>query len=519
MRNSIEIAALQSGRLSVLARVFIFSAMGSVLAQCGSISGALRSQPGDVSPMSSLAEVSQHVAPVELRVQAPERWTLPNGLTVFFAKDDELPVVSGALFTRGGALLESLPEYGTVAAMGDQMRQGGAGDLSPEALDERLDRLSAGINASVGQEFGRFQFSSLDRDFEEVFRLFGDVVLRPRFEPSRLELWKGQAKASIERRKEDPSTIASLSVNELLFGGTPYGTVLTSADLGRFDRVALLRSHRRFIRPSGAILTLSGRATRSQVERMVQEVFGNWEPSSTELPSPPAINTSVSPGVYFIELPLQQATITVAQRGVPRLTPDYIAIEAFNSFFGSGGFGSRLMKKVRTEGGLAYSVFGSILPAVTQGKNVLFLQTRTDASARALEKALTELKDMQRNAVPEAELNETKSALVDSFVFNFDSPARVMNRKASFELLGYPSDYDERYIPGVEKLTPDDIRSVAQRRWDPSQFVIVVVGNHEAYVGLEELLKNPPELIKGLPLRRAYFDEKFRLGEGSPLLN
>jgi zinc protease len=248
-------------------------------------------------------------------------------------------------------------------------------------------------------------------------------------------------------------------------------------------------------------------------------VFGNWEPSSTELPSPPAINTSVSPGVYFIELPLQQATITVAQRGVPRLTPDYIAIEAFNSFFGSGGFGSRLMKKVRTEGGLAYSVFGSILPAVTQGKNVLFLQTRTDASARALEKALTELKDMQRNAVPEAELNETKSALVDSFVFNFDSPARVMNRKASFELLGYPSDYDERYIPGVEKLTPDDIRSVAQRRWDPSQFVIVVVGNHEAYVGLEELLKNPPELIKGLPLRRAYFDEKFRLGEGSPLLN
>jgi zinc protease len=506
--------------LRLAAKAVLLLAAGIVLAQCSSTTTSLDSSSSlRGAPVSALSELDGREGAAELHVQAPERWILPNGLTVFFAKDDELPVVSGALFTRGGALLEPLEEFGTVAAMADQMRQGGAGELSPEALDERLERLSAGINSGVGQEFGRFQFSSLDRDFEEVFNLFGDVVLRPRFEPARIELWKGQARASIKRRVDDPNTVASLSVNQLLFGGTPYGAVLTTSDLERFDRVALLRSHRRFIRPNGAILTVSGRTTRSEVEQLVEKVFGKWDPSQAELPPPPAITTVVTPGIYFIEQPLQQSTITVAQRGVPRLTPDHLAIEAFNSFFGSGGFGSRLMKKVRTEGGLAYSVFGSIMPAVTKGKNVLFLQTRTDAAALALTKALNELKDMQTTAVPESELAETKSALVDSFVFNFDSPARVMNRRASFELLGYPSDYDERYISEVKKLAPEDIRSVAQRRWDPSQFVVVIVGNRESYEKIEDLMKSPPELIKGLALKRVQFDEKLRLGDAPKTYN
>jgi len=495
-------------------RVVLFASMALGLAQCSlntlGSSGVVM-QP----PAASLAEVeSRRSIPTELRIDAPERWKLPNGLTVLFAKDDELPVVTGTLFTRGGALLESPAEYGTVAAMGDQMRQGGAGDLSPDAMDERLERFSAGITGGVGQEFGRFQFSSLDRDFGEVFKLFGDVVLRPRFDPSRLELWKGQALESIRRRIDDPNTIASLSVTQLLFAGTPYGTILTSADLGRFDRIALLRSHRRFIRPNGALLAISGRITRVQLEQQVKAVFGDWEPAVGALPAPPAITTKVTPGIYFVELPLQQSTVTVAQRGVPRLTPDNLAIEAFNGFFGSGGFGSRLMKKVRTEGGLAYSVYGSILPGVVQGRNIIFLQTRTETTGVALAKALVELKDMQETLVPASELAETKSALVDSFVFNFDSPARAMNREASLELLGYPKDYDERYISGVQGLTPEDIRSVAQRRWDPSQFVVLVVGSHEAYEKLEELLKSSPGLLEGLPLKRVRFNEQLLQGEG-----
>lgn len=468
------------------------------------------------SPLSSgprptgAAESASSLAP---RISPPERWQLANGLTVMFSRDDELPLVSGGLFTRGGSLWESMSEFGVAAAMGSQMRQGGAGSLSADALDQRLDELSASLSSSVGQEFGRVQFASLSSDFDEVFRLFADVVLRPRFENDRLGLWLDQTREAIRRRVDDPNSVASTAFNQLLFGKTPYGWSLGTKDLERFTRSNLVASHHRFIRPNGAMLVISGRIERATVERAVHEMFGAWQPAAAELPPPPAISSTVRPGIYFVKLPLQQSTIIAGQRGVPRLTPDHLAIEAFNSIFGGGGFGSRLMKRVRTEGGMAYSVYGSIVPAVTQGKNIVYVQTKTETTARALLKSLDELSLLQKTAPDAEELAETTGALVNSFVFNFDSPAKVMSREATLELLRYPKDYDQKYIPGVQALSPEDVRRVADTRWNLSEFVIVVVGNEKAFEALRAELAGPKtggprDVLQQLPLREVRFDER-----------
>jgi len=183
----------------------------------------------------------------------PEEWRLENGLRVIYLKDDELPVVRGRLFIRGGSLWGPQSPVGGVGAMGDQMRQGGAGELSADALDQKLEELAASVSSSFSSEFGGVSFSCLTADLDEVFPIFADVALRPRFEGDRLALWKGQSLESIRRRREDPQTVTSIAFTQLLYGESPYGRVSVERDITSISRELLVSLHQRFVKPDGGL--------------------------------------------------------------------------------------------------------------------------------------------------------------------------------------------------------------------------------------------------------------------------
>ena len=438
--------------------------------------------------------------------EQPERWTLKNGLTVLYMKDDELPLVTGKLFVRGGSLWAQDVPTGSVSAMGDQMRQGGAGNLSADALDMELEKLAAAVTSTMSTEFGAVAFSSLSSDLDQVFPIFADVVLRPRFENPRLMLWKGQSLESIRRRKEDPSTVASVAFLQLLYGNTPYGKVAVERDITGIGRDTLVRLHERFLRPDGAILVVTGRVERAHVEKLVERYFGSWKARGSNLPAPPPVNYQPKPGVYFITLPFAQATVQLGQLGVPRLTPDYPEIDMFNEVFGSSGFGSRLMERVRTELGLSYGIYGGITPGVVKGMNYVFLQTKAQSVHAAIDESIGVLQSLQKTPPSESELDEKKAAVRNSYVFNFDTPADVAGRQARLELLKYPADYDQTYLPKIDAVTPQGVEEVAQNRWDPSQFVVVVVGNESAYAALSQAMQAKTGTLAAFDLKKLGFE-------------
>lgn len=436
----------------------------------------------------------------------PERWMLANGLTVLYLNDDELPIVTGKLFIRGGSLWAPDVPTGSVSAMGDQMRQGGAGALSADALDMELEKLAASVSSTMSQEFGAVAFASLSSDFERVFSIFSDVALKPRFEQERLLLWKGQSLESIRRRKEDPSTVASVAFLQLLYGSSPYGRVAVERDVTSISRDVLAGLHQRLVRPDGAILVVTGKITREEVERAVERHFGSWRARGSQLPPAPPVNFTPKPGVYFITLPFSQATVQMGQLGIPRLTPDYPQIDIFNEVFGSSGFGSRLMARVRTELGLSYGIYGGIVPAVVKGTNFVFLQTKAESVYPAIEESIGVLTGLQSSPPTEQEVREKKSAIRNSYVFNFDSPEDIVARQARLELLKYPSNYDQTYLPKIEAVSPPEVSEVARNRWDPSTFVVVVVGNEKAYQGLAQQMKQGSGPLNSFELNKLRFE-------------
>ncbi len=438
----------------------------------------------------------------------PKEWRLENGMQVLFLEDTELPLVYGTLYLPGGTYWQGGNEMGSVASMGQLLREGGTQKLSPDELDSKLDNLAAGISSGFSQEWGKVSFSGLARDTDTLFGMFADVVLKPRFDEKRLNLWKGNNINSIRRRKENPGDVAQIAFQQILYGETPYGRVSSVSDIEKLSRTDVIRQYNRFVKPGRAVLTIGGSISEAKARELILKHFGAWK-GQPDLPPLPEITTEPSPGIYFITLPVSQASIFMGQLGVPRLTPDYPAIDSFNEIFGSSGFGlARLFVKIRTELGLAYQVYGAIRSGVKRGTNTILIQTKSESADEAVVEAMKVLKGIQESGVNKTELEEVKHSVENSFVFNFATTSNILDRRASIKMLGFPDDFDQTYVSKIRDTSTEQIQEVAQKRWDLSKFVFVVVGNEDAYAELERRLKDNPDLLAGRSLKKIGFDQK-----------
>lgn len=438
------------------------------------------------------------------------RENLSNGLRIFYARDPEIPMVQGELLLPRGTFWGSKENPAAFGAMAQMMRDAGAGDLGPQDLDRELQNLAAGIESKATGEITSISFSCLKGDFPRVAQILADVVVRPRFDEGRLEVWRGINLDAVKRRGDDGETIAAQSVSELIYGDTIYGKPFTSADISGLKRIDLLRLHRRFIRPEGAILSLSGDIDLAQAKGILEAAFAGWTGKPEGSDEPPPVEFEPKPGIYFLEFPFVQSLVRIGQQGPKRLTPDYLAIEAFNQIFGTSMLGSRLMNRIREELGYTYGIYGAITPGVQKGMNLISFETQAQATGNAVVESVKVLEGLTAKEPQPEELSAAKLNVSNSFVFKFDAISELVKRRALIDIIKYPEDYDETYLPGLEKVAAADVLRVAQSRWDLSKLVILVVGNRTAYNSLETSLKDAPEYLRGMKIQKVEFFEKLK---------
>jgi len=136
------------------------------------------------------------------------------------------------------------------------------------------------------------------------------------------------------------------------------------------------------------------------------------------------------------------------------------------------------------------------------------IQTKATTTDVAIGESINVLLGMKNAKVSSSDLSEVKRSVANSFIFNFESTQGIINRKATLRLMGLPEDFDSTYVEKIEATTVEDVQKVALNRWDISKFVVVVVGNEDAYDHLQKFLKSNPGPLEGLEIKRMKFDQK-----------
>ncbi|HBL09985.1 MAG TPA: peptidase M16 [Cyanobacteria bacterium UBA11162] len=415
----------------------------------------------------------------EIQLPAYTRYQLDNGMVVYLMEDHELPLVSGTAMIRTGDRLEPPDKVGLGLLTGEVMRTGGTTEHSGDELNQLLEQRAASVESSIGTAAGSVSFSALSEDLNIVFNLFAEVIQKPAFDPTKLELARKQQAGQIARRNDDPSDIADREFTKLIYGDkSPYARTVEYQTLDNISRDDLVKFYQTYVHPETMILGIVGDFDSTKMRSLIEEQFGNWKPTT---PPPkltiPSASQSREGGIFFVNQPqLTQSYVAIGHLGGQFNSPDYPALDVLNQVL--NGFGGRLFNEVRSRQGLAYSVYGYWSPRHDYpGLFVAGGQTRSDATVPFIQAIRAQIEEIRKSPVTSEELSRAKEGVLNSFVFNFQDPGQTLSRLMRYEYYNYPSDFLFRYQEAVKATTIEDVQRVAQKYLQPDQLVTLVVGN------------------------------------------
>jgi zinc protease len=410
--------------------------------------------------------------------QEPKRFVLPNGMIIFLQEDHELPLIDGVARIRGGSRSEPAEKTGLVDMYGEVWRTGGTKAQTGDQLDDYLEIRAAKVETGSSADSTTISWSCLKADFDDVFKVFDDLLRGPEFRSEKVDLVQKEFFDAISRRNDDVDEIVGRESAKLAYGAqSPYARVPEYKTVAAVTRKDLVDWHSAHVSPNNIILGIVGDFDSAAMEARLRQTYGAWPkgPAFKEVKTEPM---PAKAGYYLVQKDdVNQSSISMVGVGIMRDNPDYYAVRVFNEAFG-GGFSSRLFRTIRTEKGLAYSVGGGIGTAFDHpGMVRLAMGTKSATTLESIQAFDQQIDDVSKHPITEAEIKKAKDAILNGFIFNLDSPDKILRERMTYEFYGYPQDYLEKFRVGVEKVTATDVARAASKYLHKEKLTTLVVGN------------------------------------------
>ena len=452
-------------------------------------------------------------SPLEFKVPEAKRYehALKDGTPVFIAEDHSLPLIQISLTFRAGSFQDPAGKTGLAAMTGTLLRAGGTREMSADAFDERAEFLAARIGSYGADVRSGANMSCITPVFDECLDLFFEMVRTPGFDADRLEIEKGKTLEAMKQRNDDGQAILSREWDWLFYGDHFSGRRTTKADLDSITRQDLVEFHRRNWHPDRLIVSVSGDVDRKALLARLESEIAGWPDSGEASPWPPPLpRHRPEPGLYFVDKDIPQGKVYIGHRSFQIEDwnhPDLPALRVMNRILGGGGFSSRIVKRVRSDEGLAYSAGSAFLeePFWPSQFRIQY-QSKSATVSLAAKLALEQVHSLQDEAVSAEELSLAKTSLVDTFPRRFESARQIAGTYAFDELLGRDSEYWQDWRRKIQAVRAQDVQRVARQYLRPDEMIFLVVGNWadisagdpDRRASFEELVKGTPER---LPLR------------------
>ncbi|MCS7026435.1 MAG: insulinase family protein [Bryobacteraceae bacterium] len=426
----------------------------------------------------------------EIRLPEITSFTLANGLKVFLLEDHELPLVRGFAYVRTGNVFDPPEKTGLSDVFGDVLRTGGTKSRTGDELNELLEGMAASIESGVGETNGSIGFNTLSEHTDKVLNIFYEILTEPRFAQDKIEVIQSRLRSSIARRNDQAGAIAAREFERLVYGPeTPWGRQMEYETLDRIGREDLLAFYDRYYFPSNIILAVYGDFVTSTMRVKLENLFSKWNVKRPAPPPVPPVTAKAKPGIYFAEKSdVNQTFFRMGHLGGKLSDKDYPALEVMADILGGGGFTSRLLQKVRSDLGYAYSISAGWNAEMDHpGTFVIGGSVKAENTVDALKVIREEVDKIRSAEVTDEELRIAKESTLNSFVFNFDTPAKTIQRLMRYEYYGYPKDFIFQYQKAIAAVTKVDVLRVAKQYIKPEEFVIVAVGPKDLGTALSTL--------------------------------
>ena len=417
------------------------------------------------------------LAPVAFNISQPFTTSLDNGLKVVLVDNKRLPLVSYRLAFLSGDANEPGDQVGVTSAMASMLTEGTV-NYSSRELAEKIERLGASVSASSSEDFLIIAASSLSIYSSEILQLMAEIVFRPVFPETELDLYKRNTIENLKFQRSQPNFLANEQTARVLYGEHPYSRISPSAaDVEKLSRAVLAEAHQNLLIPNDAVLIVVGDVDREDLVSEIGEQFGTWETGAKSLSQisdpPPRTGRTLT----IVDRPgSAQANIVLANIAIERNHPDYFAAIVMNQILGAGA-SSRVFMNLREEKGYTYGAYTRLDTKRLAGDFEASAEVRTAVTGDSLREFFYELERIRTEPVGEAELADAKNFLTGVFPIRAETQEGLTNLIVNQELYNLPADYLQTYRSNIEAVTSADVRRVAEKYVLPDDVAIVIVGD------------------------------------------
>ena len=316
------------------------------------------------------------------------RHELDCGAIAYLVEDHQLPLVTVAVSLRAGAYVLPPESAGLASFTGSQIRSGGTLTRSARDFDEEAAFLATGISSNIGATSAGASVNCLTQNLDASLTLFFDMLKNPGFDPERLEVARAQALQGLARRNDRLEGILAREFRRLLRGNHFTTHQSTQASIQAITRERMQQFHAEHYDPRRMFFAVSGDFdTPDMLGRLNEALADGWPAQPAEPAKIPVPTHIPEVGVYMVDKTsrdVNQSHVTLGHVGIERSHPEAIPVTVMNQILGGGGFTSRIMLRVRSDEGLAYSAYsrfalGTYYPGTFQAG----FQSRNSTCAQA----------------------------------------------------------------------------------------------------------------------------------------
>lgn len=411
----------------------------------------------------------------ELQMGTAQSFVSSNGIKVYVVENHKLPVVSYSLdFDIRPELQGDMTGFKDF--MGDLLTAGTKSKTKDE-FNQALDMLGARLQITSDGMY----MQTLKKNSDKLLALGAEVLTQPRFSQEELDKLKKQAKSGLAQQQDDPESMSRNITSVLNYGKNhPYGEVMTEKSVENISLDRCKKYFETYYRPNVTYMAIVGDITLAEAKAQVEKHFGKW------------VKKEVPRASYPTPKPGQGAAVAVVNKGgavqsVIDITypidmkpghPDEIKLKVANGILGGGSTG-RLFQNLRESKAWTYGSYSSVrtddLPY--GGSFSATSNSTTSATDSSVAEMLKEMNRLRTETVSNEELEGFKNYMAGTFALGLEDPRTLARYAINEKKYNMPKDYYKNYLKNLEKVTAEDVKTVANKYITPGVAHITVAGD------------------------------------------
>ncbi len=402
--------------------------------------------------------------------------TLENGIRVVTETLGHVQFTAMGIWVGVGSRYENERQWGITHFI-EHMLFKGTDRRSAEEISEEVEAVGGQLNAFTSKEDTCYYVKTLTEDFPLAVDVLSDMFLHSRFDDAEIAKEREVIIEEIKMYEDTPDDLVQDLLAEALWPDHPLGRAIlgTEESIAAFTREDLKAYMAQYYTGSNVVVSAVGNLAHAQVVEAIRGALGDLPRGKVNgfmRAEPPRA------GLRCHRKDIAQSQICAALPGVNREDDRIFPLSLLNTYLG-GGMSARLVKRIREEEGLAYSVYSYTSAYADTGAFVIEAGTRPENCQRVVDLILEELERVADEGISQEDLERAFNQLKGSIYMGLETVNSRMH-KLGRSLLSYGRVITpEENLSKLAAVTVEEVRQLAREMFRRENLQITVLGAGE----------------------------------------